>query len=343
MMMTWFRIVLTVFCLGSVVSQASDSDSHNRRPPAGESASRSLERGPYDRPVSPHFEAGAFSADLNKAGKPEINWSAFIFGKSNLCNTAQWYSFPSFCTFVALENSRRGDRFDCKGQPVTIIKLTRQFNTSPLVPVEYPSDYLSKCFNDVCGCNDIRCKRRHVFRAAKNGDGDVIREFLSCGGNPNMTEANEDFGKYPPFRKWSLLHWASNLGFLDIMRDLITAGADPDLRNHIGETPFHLAALPLSIHANKPVLSALGILHGAGADIRAVDNYGRTALHHMMWNIAASHLQKTAVAKHLVGLGVPPHTKDKKGRTPLDIAKIMLEKGDDDDDSIVKFLEETAG
>ena len=310
-----------------MVSQASDSGSQTGSP-AGESASCS--------PTSDRAPA-----DLNKSGKPEINQSACCVCNYCVCNrtaTEWWrYSVPAFCPFLALENSRHTDRFDCKGQPVTTIKLTREFDASPLAPVEIPSDYLSKCFNDVCGCDDILCKRRHVFRAAKNGDGDVIREFLSCGGNPNMTEADEDFGKYPPFAKWSLLHRASLSAFLDIMRDLITAGADPDIRNHHGETPFHLAAMPSN--RGEPILSALNILACAGANVRAVDNYGKTALHNMMWIIATSHLQKTVVVKHLVKLGVPPRATDNKRRTPLDIAKIMLEKGDDDNDSIVRFLE----
>lgn len=55
-------------------------------------------------------------------------------------------------------------------------------------------------------------------------------------------------------------------------------------------------------------------MYNKGADVNFKDNYGRTALHWVVfWN-------KPNTIKNLIRLGANPHIMDAEGNTPIDIA-----------------------
>ena len=62
-------------------------------------------------------------------------------------------------------------------------------------------------------------------------------------------------------------HIAAMRGIDELMETVLDAGADPDQRNHDGETPLHYAA-------NGGHASSVQMLLARGADIDAADQIG---------------------------------------------------------------------
>ena len=136
--------------------------------------------------------------------------------------------------------------------------------------------------------------------------------------------------------------------YTKIMRFLLDNGADPHVRNNLGETPllesaelgFQKGVELLLQHGakvdtadndgNTPLLAAAGndgglgvikLLLKANADIDAVNEDGNTALH------AAADFEEGSpkTIKLLLANGADPNAVNKKGQTPLDLAQAELE------------------
>jgi ankyrin repeat protein len=134
-----------------------------------------------------------------------------------------------------------------------------------------------------------------------------------------------------------------------MVRDLLTAGADPEVRDHFGFTTLMRAAgrgqarvvrvllehgaevnaksdpgpdgapallrTPLMLAAMSGDLRTLFLLLRAGADPLAIDRHGYTALH---W--AAYRAAPSAVIQTLLAQKVPVDARDASERTPLMLA-----------------------
>ena len=70
-----------------------------------------------------------------------------------------------------------------------------------------------------------------LIQAAEKGDLPAVRARLAAGDNVN---AVNQFGS-------TALHYAIQTGRLDVVRELIQAGADPTLKNKWGETSRDVA------------------------------------------------------------------------------------------------------
>ena len=92
---------------------------------------------------------------------------------------------------------------------------------------------------------------------------------------------------------------------LQIMRRLISAGADLDAADSDGETPLHKAA--------KYDGASTGILIDAGARLDVRDPKGRTPLHY-----AANYDAESTIL--LVGAGADPFARDNQGLLPIDLS-----------------------
>ena len=155
------------------------------------------------------------------------------------------------------------------------------------------------------------------------------------------------------------LHWAAHRNNLDVLDQLVAAGARGDVANDYGVTPIMLASTNGSAGAitrlvkagakvNRPLptgetplmtaarvgrLDAVRALVDAGADVNAAERLkGQTAL---MWAIAESH---DDVAEYLLDRRANPTTKSSSGFSPLLFAarmgdlpmiKLLLAKGAD--------------
>lgn len=157
----------------------------------------------------------------------------------------------------------------------------------------------------------------------------LVRSLLEAGGNPNAK-----LSQGLPFRRGDYVgreaydgaspFWlAARLGDIEMMRELLAAGADPELRQAWGVTPTMVAAgvtqTDSRIVDQEKLVEALKLLVlEIGTDIHAVDRSGQNAVH------GAANVSGNEVIKFLVANGADPEAKDNRGRTPHDVAMRTL-------------------
>ena len=294
----------------------------------------------------------------------EIKWSS-VFDDSSLCGLNGWLANPAMCVFLeataeangielaqAHQNQQQHENVTGTAHPEraeTAVRASSDSNevngltqASQIQIIDQPisSNYLRDCFNDVCEPHDIPCKKKFVFKAAGNygpekGDIKVIDTFLKCGGDPNMQEADGDYGKdIPTSRKWSLLHMASNSGLLDIVILLIQWNADVNITDLSGETPMYRAVIPCGNFQAQ--LQIVTLLHEEGADVNHRSNCNETPLHNVI-NYLCPEQDKFEMVKHLVSLGAKTQTINCADSNPLDNARFMNSRGYNNA-SLVEFL-----
>lgn len=109
------------------------------------------------------------------------------------------------------------------------------------------------------------------------------------------------------------------------VRELLRAGANPNVRDDDLRTPLHQAVLGNSV-------GLIGLLLESGADVNVKDNQGFTPLH-----FAAQEFLPE-IARILVGKGADPNAVDEDGNSTLhraifsgrgrdEIARFLLESG----------------
>jgi len=158
------------------------------------------------------------------------------------------------------------------------------------------------------------------------GPFEMMTALLAHGANPNarLKEATPGRslsddpdgtlrGGTTPFLR------AAKTGDVAAMRLLLKAGADPKLGTQFGTTPLMAAAGVGSDYGGifppeARSLEAVKLCLELGADVNAVNMNGLTALH------GAAARGADQIAQILVEKGARLDVKDKKGRTPLDIA-----------------------
>jgi ankyrin repeat protein len=94
--------------------------------------------------------------------------------------------------------------------------------------------------------------------ASWNGFGDITKELLTCGANPqNLTTYNKDFnfGKYlsNTNKKATALMLACAAGYVKIVQMLLVAGADVDAQDSDGQTALIYAILGDKNWPNRPL------------------------------------------------------------------------------------------
>ena len=116
---------------------------------------------------------------------------------------------------------------------------------------------------------------------------------------------------------------AARLGNVEMMRELLDAGADPELRQAWGVTPTMVAAgvtqTDSRIANEEKLIQALELLvFEIKTDIHSVDRSGQTAVH------GAANVSGNEIIKFLVAEGADPEAVDSRGRTPHDVAMRTL-------------------
>ena len=151
-------------------------------------------------------------------------------------------------------------------------------------------------------------------------------EAAACVTEGRDVNAPDEFGDTP-------LHKAIERNALRLAELLLASGANPDITNHHGASPLHRAAGYNSVRV-QPLLDAgadidlrdgsgaaplhaaerdgevIDLLLAAGADARAVDDWGRTTLH-------TAALSDSVTIASLVAAGADPSVRDLRGRTAL--------------------------
>jgi hypothetical protein len=110
---------------------------------------------------------------------------------------------------------------------------------------------------DVQGCNNMT----PLYGASAFGHFDIVQWLLNHRANPN--NRNSSSGR-------TSLHWAVNLGHVEISRLLLQYKADIDAHDNKGQTPLHEAA-------EYKRVDVVRLLLEHGADLNARDKSGRTA------------------------------------------------------------------
>ncbi|TEB25316.1 ankyrin [Coprinellus micaceus] len=88
--------------------------------------------------------------------------------------------------------------------------------------------------------------------AAAQGDVDLVNRLLACGADPNLKGGElgsalhncawRGKDKDPNVKDeigWTPLHYASQRGFVVVVKCLLEFKADPNMKNNDGQTPLH--------------------------------------------------------------------------------------------------------
>jgi ankyrin repeat protein len=111
-----------------------------------------------------------------------------------------------------------------------------------------------------------------LFQATSN----TVDLLISAGANVNLVDS---------FFKASALHHAARANETDVMRKLITAGANINQASREGGTPLHHAA-------SRDLSSAISLLYEMGADLNVRDQNGLTPLMYAISNNSHHALHK---------------------------------------------------
>lgn len=184
-----------------------------------------------------------------------------------------------------------------------------------------------------------------ICQAASKGDERAINEFLEAGGDVN--ERDDTGMVYESKIARTLLMYAAQTGEEGVVRILVKAGADLELRNEEGKTALHLAAeqgqlnsatILLEESVSRRATSEAGAQQYADVLTRLKDDAGRTALH---LAAAASHVE---VVRYFVAVdnGGSAVVADNSGSVSLHlatktaIAEALLEAAPDRRETIAR-------
>nr|RBQ91653.1 hypothetical protein FVER53263_02335 [Fusarium verticillioides] len=154
-----------------------------------------------------------------------------------------------------------------------------------------------KAGNDVLDVQD-RQKRTPLHLAARHGHSTVTKQLLKSGAKTNAQTVVGD----------TALHFAVLQGHQSIMKYLLER--DPNLIT-VADGQSHT---PLFSAVFRGSSSAVKLLIDRRADLRALDTYGNSVLHH------AVNAAKSSVIKLLLDSGSDVNRQNSQGRTPLHLA-----------------------
>ena len=165
--------------------------------------------------------------------------------------------------------------------------------------------------------------------AVERNKSTLLKALLEGGADPNaqLTQGlpfrRGDYVGREAYDGASPFWLAARLGNVEMMKDLLSAGADPELRQAWGVTPTMVASgvtqTDSRIVAEERLLQALELLVlEVGTDIHSVDRSGQTAVH------GAANVSGNEIIKFLVARGADPEAVDNRGRTPHDVAMRTL-------------------
>jgi hypothetical protein len=122
-----------------------------------------------------------------------------------------------------------------------------------------------------------------------------------------LISAGADVNAKGPYG-WTSLHMAAGMNSSEMVAMLITAAADPNLKMELGNTPLHSAVYLGSIDVADQLIKA-------GSRVNETDNDGNTPLHD------AAARGYAEMVRFLLVKGASLKLKNKEGKTPLMLAE----------------------
>ncbi len=137
------------------------------------------------------------------------------------------------------------------------------------------------------------------FEACRKGDGAEVRRLLAV--DPGLVRATLAAA---PHAGWTALHEAARLGHVEVVRELLRYGADPNARETGDNTcPLHWAAAHRHLGIVRMLLDAGGDVHGFD-DVHELDTIGWATFFHPN---EGTYGDKPEVATLLVERGARHH------------------------------------
>ncbi|CAK9803790.1 Transient receptor potential channel pyrexia [Anthophora quadrimaculata] len=133
---------------------------------------------------------------------------------------------------------------------------------------------------------------------------ETVRVLLDNGAKPNMYLYQEVVEP--------VLHCAIRAGAVEIVKLLLDRGASVVEKNHMGETPLHVACFVQSMKSVELLLDT------PGTNVNAVDRAHRTPLHFAVMTTYSSAKLVEVLLKH----GALVNAADRTGFTPLHVAAL---------------------
>ncbi|KAL7796213.1 hypothetical protein V8C43DRAFT_314272 [Trichoderma afarasin] len=214
--------------------------------------------------------------------------------KNNMGNLIQ--SHPSWLSCFEVENERYGPPF--------FAALFTNKRKSPTSPIHNLYEWYCQSGNKRpnFGPSFTFSKQRGILsHLAELGDQTMVKFYLVSSDKANI-ESEDKNG-------WTPLWWAAKNGHENVIKLLLAAGANINIKDKHGQT---LLGRALIFHVvNKEHEAVIKLLLTAGADTNAKDEDGLTAL---SW---ATKIGYEAAIHLLLAAGADVHVKDKNGWTPL--------------------------
>ena len=151
----------------------------------------------------------------------------------------------------------------------------------------------------------------HLYSSVIHGPSDVVEELIKAGCDVAYISKSGQ----PTIAAAVPMGTAAIERGKTIIQLLLNAGADLNAEGKGGQT-----ALMKAVRYNLPSMIEFLIARGAKVD-RPVRNDQSTALH------CAAELGHVEATETLIKLGAPFNARDKRGRTPFDLAKAEGQKG----------------
>jgi ankyrin repeat protein len=148
---------------------------------------------------------------------------------------------------------------------------------------------------------------------------EALKALLAKGASPNSQLTRGDVGATP-------IYLAANAGNVAAIRELASAGGNPNLPTKDGTTPLLVASGVGRFESrgeaqDRSAFDVVKLLLELGSDVSAVGENSWTAMH------GASYTGSDAIIQALADRGAKLDVFDRFGQTPLSIAEAVVTKG----------------
>jgi ankyrin repeat protein len=166
--------------------------------------------------------------------------------------------------------------------------------------------------------------RTALHVAVETGKKDLVNALLARGANPNVRMTKDELplpGDYVArngFAGATPFWLAARDSSIELMQMLVAAGADPNILTNEKISPLMVAEGANQNESRLPpearILEAVRLCAQLGNDVNQIASNGQTPAHY------ATEMGEDPVIQFLFDRGAKLDVKDRRGRTPLDIA-----------------------